>query len=248
MRRYSYAIVDDSRFVKAKKIIACLQLMCNDLQDKEALEIGCGSGIISSEISKTVKHMTAIDIADEALKKAMQSNNLPELPFQFIIGDGTRLPFLDTSFDIIVCNQVFEHVRNQDKLIAEVYRVLKLDGICYIATANKLWPLEPHTKLPFLSYLPKSIADKYIRKFRGPNEYDVFLPTYWKLRRIISNKFDLIIDLTSIVIKYPEKFYITNEIPKSVRGILTKIPLWLLQIFVPLSPSWIIIGIKKSLD
>lgn len=241
MKKDGYAVSDDSRFIKAEKIIACLEWLGKDLQDKEVLDIGCGAGIISGEISRRCKQVTAIDITDEALKEAMQSYSISEIAFQFIIGDGTRLPFPDASFDIIVCNQVYEHVRDQDKLINDIYRVLRPEGLCYMATGNKLWPIEPHTKLPFLSYLPKSIADKYARRFRGIDEYDVTLPTYWKLKRILSNRFDKVSDLTPLVIKYPQKFYLTNEIPKLLSKILKRIPLRILRKLLPFYPSWIIV-------
>lgn len=245
LEKRGYAVSDDSRFVKAKKIIACLQYIDSSLLDKEVLEIGCGSGIISHELSKVVKHMTAVDVTDETLKEAMQRYGMSETGFQFTIGDGTNLAFQDNFFDIVVCNQIFEHVRDQKKLINEIYRVLRAGGLCYIATGNKIWPVEPHTKLPFLSYLPKSLADTYIRRFRGIDEYDVILPTFWNWKRILSSKFDRVIDLTPMIIKYPEKFHIVDEIMKPFGNILTKIPLKILQMLMPFSPGWIVIAIKN---
>lgn len=244
MRHYGYAVTDDTRLIKAKKIIACLEYLDKDLQEREVLEIGCGSGIISYEISRRVKRMTAGDITDETLKNTMESRGMGELPFQFVICDGASLPFRNCSFDIVVCNYVFEHVMYQQKLVSEIYRVLKSEGLCYITTANRLWPIEPHTRLPFLSYLPKPIADKYVRRFRGLDEYDIALPTYWGLRRILSNRFDKVIDLTPLIIKHPQKFYLTNEIPKPFGSIFKRIPLQILQMFLPFSPGWVTIGFK----
>ena len=121
--------------------------------------------------------MVAGDITGETLENTMENRGIRQLPFQFVVSDGTSLPFRASSFDIVVCNHVFEHVIGQRELVSEIYRVLKPNGLCYIATGNKLWPIEPHTKLPFLSYLPKSIANKYA-KIVGLDEYDVSLPTY----------------------------------------------------------------------
>lgn len=245
MTKRGYAITDDSRLVKANKIIASLEYFDKNLQDRQVLEIGCGSGIISYEISKRVKYMVAGDITGETLENTMENRGIRQLPFQFVVSDGTSLPFRASSFDIVVCNHVFEHVIGQRELVSEIYRVLKLNGLCYIATGNKLWPIEPHTKLPLLSYLPKPIANKYA-KIVGLDEYDVSLPTYWRLKRILSNRFDRIIDLTPLVVKRPQMFYLTNEMAKPLRSILKRIPLQILQLFAPFSPSWIMIGLKSA--
>jgi ubiquinone/menaquinone biosynthesis C-methylase UbiE len=264
VKKCDCATIDGSRFVRAKKIIACLEYVSKDLRNKEALEIGCGSGIISLEISKVVKHMTAVDVTDKVLNKAIESYGISELGFRFIVADGTNLPFPDASFDIVVCNQVIEHVGDQDKLIAEVYRVLRSDGICYMATPNRLWPIEPHTSLPFLSYLPKSIANRYVRRFRGIDKYDVNLLTYWKFKQALLGKFDKLIDITPVVIKnsqqfYTQKsvnltpvivknsqqFYAGNEIPGYLGNLLKKVPIQFLRMLIPFSPGWIFIGVKS---
>lgn len=243
MKKHNYAVNDESRFIKAKKIIACLEYIDGSLTTKEVLEIGCGSGIIASEISKIVKRVTAIDITDKTIKSAMQSQNISGSSFQYITGDATKMPFADNSFDIIVSNQVFEHVTKQGKLINDMHRVLRPSGICYIATGNKWWPIEPHTKLLFLSYLPRIIANKYV-SIAKLDEYDISLPSYWRWKRILSNRFDKVIDLTALVTKNPSKFNVTNEIPKILRIILPKIPLCFLKLLLPLYPSWIVVTVK----
>jgi len=245
MRKHGYAVSDDSRLVKAEKIIACLEHFDRNLHDREVLEIGCGSGMISYEMSKRVEYVVAADITGETLKDTVENRGMGRLPFEFVISDGTSLPFGPSSFDIVVCNHVFEHVIDQQELVSEIYRVLKWNGLCYIATGNKLWPIEPHTKLPFLSYLPKSIANKYA-KIIGLDEYDVSLPTYWTLKRILSHRFRKIIDLTPLVVKQPQMFHLTNEVAKPLGSILKRIPLQILQLFVPFSPGWIMIGIKSN--
>ena len=236
-----YAITENTRYIKAKKIISCLKYFDTNLSEKEVLEIGCGSGIISHEISKIVKRMIATDVSNEALYTSLRKDSLP---FHFTLSDGSYLPYRNNSFDIVICNEVIEHVSDQEKLVDEIYRVMKSEGLCYIATPNKLWPIEPHAKLPFLSYVPKSLANKYIKRFRGISEYDVKLSTYWRLKRVLSRRFEKIIDFTPIVIKYPQEYFIIYEMPKFIKNILRKMPLVILEILMPISLSWIFIGMK----
>jgi SAM-dependent methyltransferase len=80
----------------------------------------------------------------------------PGLRFRQIV-PGERLPFEDKSFDIAFSNAVIEHVGNshsQRKFAAEACRVAKR---VFITTPNRWFPVEPHTSIPLLHYLPKSI-------------------------------------------------------------------------------------------
>lgn len=70
-----------------------------------------------------------------------------------VTSDGTRLPFEDDSFDIACSNAVIEHVGGSEKQVAflrELYRVGKRG---YMTTPNRLFPVEVHTRIPFLHIL-----------------------------------------------------------------------------------------------
>ena len=163
------------------------------------------------------------------------------------MSDGLRLHFKSNSIDIIVCNQLIEHIKNKDhcRLIEESYRVLKPNGILYISTPNKYWPIEPHIKLHFLSYLPNNYADKYISLFKDISKYNINLLTYNKIVNIIFSKFKIIINMTPVIIKYPERFFNTYKKNKFIKILSKIIPLSILKLLNPIFPSWILIGIKK---
>lgn len=163
MDNCGFAVVDESRIQKAKKIIACIEYVNNDkFTAKKILEIGGGSGLISYEMSKYGNEVITVDVQDKSLKNTIKKYQIKLKDFNFILASGYKLPFKPNSFDIVICNQVIEHVPKQyhQQLINGAYSVLKSNGIFYIATPNKLWLIEPHTKLPFLSYLPMIIANK----------------------------------------------------------------------------------------
>ena len=87
----------------------------------------------------------------------------PELRAQFsgmtlVQGDARFLPFADGSFDFVYSHAVIEHVGNrsqQAQLLAEAMRVARR-GIL-ITTPNRWHPLETHTGLPLLHFLPASL-------------------------------------------------------------------------------------------
>ncbi len=73
---------------------------------------------------------------------------------KYVQADGLSLPFPDQSFDLVVSFAVIEHVgsrTNQKKLITELCRVGRN---CYITTPNRWYPIEFHTVLPLIHWLP----------------------------------------------------------------------------------------------
>lgn len=246
MKDPHFAVADDSRLAKAKKILSCLEYVGGGLKDKDILEVGCGSGLISQEMARKAKSVRAIDIGEKMLIEAMNGNGIAEPSFDFAKGDAGHLPFRSGSFDIVVCNQVIEHVPGQQQLLAEAYRVLKPHGLCYVATPNKLWPMEPHTRLPFLSYLPKSVANMCTRRLRGSGDYRVTLLTHWKLRKMMSASFDTVIDITPTVVKNPGSFCLEHESPKIIRTIVERMPMPVVWSLLWFFPGWIMIGVKRQ--
>src|SRR5258708_4206590 len=120
-----------------------------------------------------------------------------------------KLTFKDNLFDVVICTHVYEHVPSPKKLFNEIYRVLKPGGVCYLAAQNKLWPLEAHHNLLFLSYLPKQLADFYIRIFTKKKEYYEHPMTYWQLHEALK-KFT-IHEYTSKILLNPKRFGYDNQ-------------------------------------
>jgi ubiquinone/menaquinone biosynthesis C-methylase UbiE len=86
---------------------------------------------------------------------------------QFLKGDAKKMRFKNNKFDIVHCSATIEHLgssRNQLKGLKEMYRISK--KYLFITTPNRFFPIEVHTKLPFLHFLPKKIFRKII-KFLG---------------------------------------------------------------------------------
>ena len=66
----------------------------------------------------------------------------------------------------------------------EVRRVLSPDGIAYLGLGNRLGLIEPHYKLPFLSWLPHRMSDRYVRTFHRADHYYERFRTLPGLRRM----------------------------------------------------------------
>jgi len=73
---------------------------------------------------------------------------------RFMTSDGRRFPFADKSFDVCHSNAVVEHVGDAERqrfFVSEMVRVARRG---YFTTPNRWFPVELHTKIPFLHYLP----------------------------------------------------------------------------------------------
>lgn len=169
LKRKAHVVMDmPSRELKALKIERLLGLE-NKANGKplQILEIGCGTGGISyyfATHSNLNCVVNAVDIND---------NRQVSAAYQFHLVDSVLLPFENAFFDVVISNHVIEHVGDiaaQNMHLKEIKRVLKLDGVAYLAVPNRWMVTEPHYKLRFLSWLPHSWRTPYL-KWRGKGEF-----------------------------------------------------------------------------
>jgi hypothetical protein len=104
-------------------------------------------------------NITAVGMEDAAFLE----ESYPGLTF--VRGSGLGLPFSDQSFDFVHSSAVIEHVgsfANQTRLLSELWRIAKR-GI-FVTTPNRWFPVELHTVLPFLHYLPAAQHRQILKK------------------------------------------------------------------------------------
>jgi len=193
----------EGRLRKAVTMKAVLEdFLDKPIKDSSILVAGGSTGIIDSYLAEHAASVISLDIDAEAIRFAAQSFENPNL--SFVVGDAMNIAFPDQQFDIVICSQVYEHVPDANKLLAEIHRVLKPGGICYFAAGNRLNIMEPHYRLPFLSVLPKSLAHLYLRILGRSNQYYETHLSYWGLTRLV-RKFR-ITDYSNSVIADPKRF------------------------------------------
>ncbi|MDX1393959.1 MAG: class I SAM-dependent methyltransferase [Gemmatimonadota bacterium] len=140
-------------------------------------DVGSGTGIMK----------TALEIAS---RKPITGF---ELDVQFVVdrnrvvgADAVRLPVRDGTFDLVILNHIYEHVGDQPGLFREAWRVLRDGGTAYVSAGNRFAVMEPHYRLPFLSWLPRGVADRYLRATgRGSGYEGVAFLTYGRLTGIM---------------------------------------------------------------
>jgi len=147
---------------------------------RRVLDLGCGDGRLTAELD--AERVTAADVSAAALERARR--RLPEAELVELEPDK-ELPFPDTSFDLVLCAETLEHVRDVQLLLSEARRVLRPGGELALTTPahNRLTGLavlaggferhfDPHS--PHLRFLTR-------RSLRGLLEEHGFDPL--ELRR-----------------------------------------------------------------
>lgn len=193
-----------SRVERGRRIVKLLGLHFGrgKLKQLKVLDVGSSTGIIDNEVAKSVGSVVGCDIDSKGIDFARKNFRRKNLTFKY--ADAMKLPFATNTFDVVICAQVYEHVPRPDKMFSEIFRVLKPECVCYLAALNKYWVMEPHYDLPFLSWLPKGVANTYVRLFGKARSYYETPLSWWQLRGL-TDRFK-VIDYTPQVLAAPRKF------------------------------------------
>jgi glycosyltransferase involved in cell wall biosynthesis len=172
--RQPHAVLDaPSRLAKASKLERLIGSRA-ELRGAHVLDIGAGSGVIAASLAEHVGpdgRVVGVDLVDQRVVTE---------GYEFVPVTDTSLPFEGGSFDLVLSNHVLDHVGGVPEKthhLEEIRRVLRPGGACYLAVANRWVLVEPHFRLPFLSWLPAGLRTPYVRLTRRGEVYDCDLPT-----------------------------------------------------------------------
>lgn len=112
-----------TRYVKGKKL--------------SILDLGCGSGYVGESLSKG-NFVVFSDISEDEMKNIKGAK---------IVADALNLPFKEGSFDIVLCADVLEHIKDDEKVLKNIYTVLKKTGQAIIAVPTYSRLYGHHDKL-----------------------------------------------------------------------------------------------------
>lgn len=105
------------------------------------LDVGCGPGIVSMQLTDIGHDVTGVDISDGMLDVARKNASLFDLDIDFQFADAEHLPFGDCTFDAVVSDYMLWTVPDPGKVMAEWFRVLKPGGT--VAYVDGDWFTDP---------------------------------------------------------------------------------------------------------
>jgi 2-polyprenyl-3-methyl-5-hydroxy-6-metoxy-1,4-benzoquinol methylase len=86
-----------------------------------------------------------------------------------VTASGTDLPFDDDAFDVAFSNAVIEHVGGPEEQRRFVEELCRVAPRVFVSTPNRWFPVETHTLVPLVHWLPRPAADRAMRVLRREN-------------------------------------------------------------------------------
>ena len=165
------------------------------LKNIKILDIGCGGGLLSEPMSRLGADVTAIDASEKNINVAKLHSKKNNLKIKYICTSPEKLK-LKNKFDVILNMEIVEHVEDVNFFLKSCSKLLKKNGIMFVATLNKT----------LKSYIFAIVGAEYVMRWLpiGTHEWDKFVKpddliniqkkNNLKLDRIDGMKFNLLLD------------------------------------------------------
>ena len=144
------------------------------------LDIGCGGGLLSEPMSRMGANVTGIDASDKNIKIAKLHSKKNKLKINYLCASPEKLK-TEKKFDVILNMEIVEHVEDIDFFLNSCSKLLKKNGLMFVATINKT----------LKSYVFAIVGAEYVLRWLpiGTHEWEKFVKPE-DLKKILS-KYDL---------------------------------------------------------
>ena len=144
------------------------------------LDIGCGGGLLSEPMSRMGANVTGIDASDKNIKIAKLHSKKNKLKINYLCSSPEKLK-ITKKFDVILNMEIVEHVEDIDFFLKSCSKLLKKNGLMFVATINKT----------LKSYLFAIVGAEYVLRWLpiGTHEWEKFVKPE-DLKKILM-KYDL---------------------------------------------------------
>ena len=130
------------------------------------LDIGCGGGLLSEPMSRMGANVTGIDASDKNIKIAKLHSKKSKLKINYLCSSPEKLK-VKNKFDVILNMEIVEHVEDIDFFLKSCSKLLKKNGLMFVATINKT----------LKSYVFAIVGAEYILRWLpiGTHEWEKFV-------------------------------------------------------------------------
>lgn len=163
------------------------------VETSSVLDVGCGDAGALIAFAEKGATCAGIECFDTSLDRGRLRAADHDVEVDLRKGVAESIPFPDASFDLVMLDNVLEHVSDRPRTLREARRVLRPGGILYMVTPKpfalySLWN-DPHYDLAWLVLMPRRMQIWYFEKIRGGGKgtYDVgVIPTRRAIRRLLA--------------------------------------------------------------
>jgi len=133
---------------------------------KKVLDVGCGAGILLSQLKENGNTCTGVEISEVAVEIVKKKG------MECVLAQVPPLPFEDEEFDVVVATEMFEHVEKERMLLRECVRVCKKGGWVIVGVPNDC--LGPDVEPEHVRKYNKGSLKTLLEKVGGSVFVDVF--------------------------------------------------------------------------
>jgi ubiquinone/menaquinone biosynthesis C-methylase UbiE len=162
-----------SEYPRGYFVLALLHTYVPDFSPGGArvLDVGCGDGGVAIAFAEAGARASGIEPDERSLRRAEVRAEEHGVAVDFRSGVGESLPYQDGGFDLVILDNVLEHVADREQALREIHRVLVPGGLVYLVTPKPfaLASLlsDPHYQMAGLVLLPRRVQRWYFEVFRG---------------------------------------------------------------------------------
>ena len=174
------------------------------------LDLGCGEG---RHLHDLYYHWpveaVGVDVSFDDVKATREGlhafpppSDDKEHVYHLAVANGKDLPFADHSFDVVICSEVLEHIIDYDRVLMEIYRVLKPGGRLVISVPRR-WPEQicwrlsdayhevpgGHVQIFNANHLSQTVISKGFYLYRRHGAHALHVP-YWWLKCLLWDRQD----------------------------------------------------------
>lgn len=153
------------------------------LEGRRILDLGCGVGEYVRAFERQGAKSIGLDVDLVRLKEARRRSGITHWrDSQYLAAAGETLPFNNGSLDVVILNEVIEHVENDQATLYEISRTLSDNGHCVIFAPNRLYPFETHGiylgkryifgNIPLINWLPRPLRNRLVPHARVYEQSD----------------------------------------------------------------------------
>ena len=136
-----------------------------NLYDSKILDWGCGRGITVAKLCQLGYDAKGVEVSENTInqsKAVFKDLGLSWEERLSLIGIDNKTAFENESIDLIITEEVVEHISDIEGFASECSRILKTDGLIYAVFPSKYNPFEPHLKMPFVHWFGKGLLAKFL--------------------------------------------------------------------------------------
>ncbi len=194
-----------------------------DFKGKKILDIGCGLGGKAAAYAKEAGKIFALDCKLNDLIFAKRFSTANDSKAVFFQADAGKLPLKNHSFDVIILNDIIEHLPRPAEVLKECKRILKKGGVVFVNFPPFYGPYGGHLgyyfSFPWVHFLPKKLIRYLLLRKKTKAGWltpEVVQDTYNSVRRLTIRQFRKLVNDSGFGIRYQDFMLYSPNLPKKL--------------------------------